>query len=464
VSGRRWTTEEEDELIEAIGTFGPYDLDRIGEVIGRTPAAVQQRLSKGSAKLKAKVRDAAKKFRILYEAGVPTPATNPADTELLKAERRITQLTDENRDLHAKVKALHKRDGLFDQLAGVIQQVVTPLPSVTVPPVPKGAPDRTPCDFVLILSDEHADEVVSRESTWGIEQFDWHIFRCRLERLRNLIADYARLHLPMHKPERLWVLKLGDAVNGDIHGAGPRNFFGNTIKAAIAVGDTEAQFVQSLIPFFPGGVHVVGVSGNHPRRSTHKDYDAPHDNFDYLVGVQMAARLANEVQAGRCSVVLPEAWSAYVQIRNSLWCLAHGDDTTSYTGLPWVGFDRRNNRVQSLLRRVARHADVFAYGHYHTPAAFPSGGGLSFHSGCWTAAESYAINKLAAGGEPQQHLIVVGDKPGVRSILLPIPLYTRDEAQEEAFRNGKWAPTLGAVTPMDLLAPKPMDGLHVVAG
>ena len=159
----------------------------------------------------------------------------------------------------------------------------------------------------------------------------------------------------------------------------------------------------------------------------------------------------------------PSLGSAYVEVRHMLWGLSHGDDTTGYTGLPWVGFDRRNNRVQTLLGRVDRRADAFCYGHYHTPAAFPSAGAVSFHSGCWTAADPYAINRLAAGGEPQQTLVVVGDKPRVRGILLPIPLYTRHEETEALYREGKYTPELGADTALDTVTPTHTEGLHVIA-
>jgi hypothetical protein len=176
----------------------------------------------------------------------------------------------------------------------------------------------------------------------------------------------------------------------------------------------------------------------------------------------MATRLQGEIEAGHCSVILPDAWSAYVEVRNMLWALNHGDTVTSYVGLPFVGFDRRNNKIQTLLSNVNRRADAFAAGHYHIPASFPSGGAVSFHSGCWTAAEPYAINQLAVGGEPQQHLIVVGDKPKTRGILLPIPLCTRHEEREAAFLAGEWEPELGIRTALDTVRPGFDEGLHIV--
>jgi len=472
VAGRRWSKGDDEALVEAIAQVGVYDLLRLADMLGRTQNAVQQRISKGPAAVKKAVQVAAEKHRKAQMGlGIAAVADrpDPTDSRVLKLERQLSEAQSELRDYERKLKALHKQESLFEQVAGVVREVVQPLPALKssgtrLPDVTAG--DRTCCDFVLILADEHADEVVSREATWGIEQYDYNIFRVRLQRLRDLVRDYATVHLPRHRAERLWVFKLGDSVNGDIHGHGPKNHFANTIKSAIAVGDAEAQFVQSLIPYFPLGVHVVGVSGNHARKNVNikKDYDdeGPHDSFDYLVGIQMATRLANEIAAGRCSVTLPKAWSAYVEVRNMIWALNHGDDVTSYTGLPFVGFDRRNNRVQSMLGRVRSRADAFVAGHFHMPAAFPSAGGTSYHSGCWVAADPYALNRLAAGGEPQQLLLVVGDKPRERGILLPIPLYLRHEETEVAYREGTYQPDLGQSTALDSVTPEVTTGLHIV--
>src|SRR6185312_16236588 len=101
-----------------------------------------------------------------------------------------------------------------------------------------------------------------------------------------------------------------------------------------------------------------------------------------------------------------------------------------YTGLPWVGFDRRNNRVQAALIQAQQHVDFFAYGHYHTPAEFPSAGALSFHNGAFPGTDPYALGRLAISREPQQNLYVIDDSPGMRGLILPIPFYVRDEVRE----------------------------------
>lgn len=363
-----------------------------------------------------------------------------ANEEIVSLERKIIELQDQLSDTNRKIKLMHREEILFKSLAEVIQQEQVPLsPVPLISAITKK--NATKVDGVVILTDEHADAVIRSAGTWGLEEYDFNIFRCRLTRWVNTILKFVTVHLPMHDFERLWVLKLGDSVHGDIHGKANKNYFKNTIKAALAVGDAEAQAFQTLAPFFPEGVHVIGVPGNHTRR-THKrkEYDSPHNSFDYLVMTQIATRLEKEMERGTVSVFAPEAYSAYVLIRNQVWALNHGDDVRGYAGHPWYGFSRRNNRVQALVARKGLRIKYFTYGHYHTSVEMQEADSESLHAGAWYLTDDFAINALAVGSEPVQPFYAVDDKYGK---MLSIPIYVRDEDKEEAFRAGEWNPPFG---------------------
>jgi len=391
------------------GLIAKQTITDIGREVGMSRDAVRRRLAKMSAMLDT------------------TRSADPTHNAILELERDRVVLKRELETVRRKLEAAHLDNALYEQLAEVIRDSVAPLPSPTWQHAAPAAGDGGAVDAVLLLSDEHGDEVLTADATNGLEVYDFRVFQMRLDRLRDKVILWTQKLLPAHRFNRLFVFKLGDAVNGDIHEQGPRNAFGNTLKAALAVGDAEAMMIDVLSNYFPGGVYVVGVSGNHPRRASRKDYDGPHDNFDYLVGTQIATRLANN---GNVTVVLPESYTAYVEIAGRVWALNHGDDVVGYSGIPWVGFDKRNNRIQSILATAKTRADYFVYGHYHTAASFASAGGQSFHSGPWTFVDTYAMNKHALGGhEPTQTLFVVHEKFGV---ILPIPIFTRDLAAERA--------------------------------
>lgn len=383
---------------------------------------------------------------------------DPTNAEILRLGQQLTVKTDVIGALTKQLKASQRAEVLFQELAGVIHETTSPLKLIKDIRIVRSG-DSGEFDLVILLSDEHADQVVSRSGSWGLEYYNFNIFRCRLQRLLEQIIKYATIHLPRHRFVRLWVLKLGDAVNGDIHGSGPKNHFGNTIKASLATGDAEAQFVAALVPYFEGGVHVVAVSGNHPRRSMRKDYGGPHDNFDYLVVSQMAARLSDYIAEGKVTVHAPEAWTAFVEIRGKLFCLNHGDDVKGFAGHPWYGFDRKNNRVQAMVARFNQRIDFFCYGHYHTDIGFPSAGARSLHSGAFPMTDPFAINALAAGNEPVQTLYVMDDKIGR---VMDIPVYTRNEKNEQLYMAGKYNPSIGQNLLINTITPLPNQAGFII--
>lgn len=383
-----------------------------------------------------------------------------ADPQVIRLERKLLVAEDRVRALEAKLKQSLRSEDLFLRLAEVVREAAVPLPAVEFdPPLPKEHAAGGKVDAVLLLSDEHADEVVDQTQAWGLERYDFNVFRARLARLAAVITGYVRDYLPAHEIERLWVFSLGDKVNGSIHGLELRNHFQNTMRAAIAVGDAEAEFIQALLPLFPGGVHWVGVSGNHPRQTSRKDYNGPRDNFDYLVSVQVHSRLRKEIELGRCSVVAPDSWTAFVDVRGHLFALNHGDDVKGFAGIPWYGFDRKNQKVQAMLSQVNRRVAYFCYGHYHSALEFPTAGARSLHNGAFTFTSTYALNALAAGNPPQQNFYLVGEE---RGIILEVPIYLRDQDAEDAMRAGTWEPPFGRHSTLDALTPPLAEGFDVI--
>ena len=387
-------------------------------------------------------------------APAPVPALPPLASDhpqLRVLERRVATLTDELAAERRKRKEADRERTLYDDLADVIRTETQPLELARCAmPEPKAG--QYPVDGVALLADEHADEVIHGVGTWGLERYDFNVFRVRLARWAEVIRAHLTVHLPKHHFERLWVFKLGDALNGPIHDHEYRNHFGNSIRAALAVGDAEAQAIAWLAEVLP--VHVVSVPGNHPRTTQRKDYDDPHANFDFLVASQMATRLQGFVDAGRVTVLAPRSWSAYVEVRGRVWALNHGDDVKGTWGIPWYGYNRKHNRVQALLARHDARVSYFVHGHYHTDVGAQEGDARSIHAGAFTVTDPYAAEKIAGGSEPTQQMFVVNEK---RGRLLEIPIQVRDPEDEDAFRAGTYEPPFGRSSVLDVVGEA--DGL-----
>jgi hypothetical protein len=395
-----------------------------------------------------------------YLPETPEAVDTPADiSETVELERKIIQFKDDIRLLRAKLKAAQRESNLFESLAEVIREENRPLPKANIPKRERSK-GTTPVDGVLLLSDEHGDHVISLAGTWGLERYDFNIYRIRIQRLAQVIVDYLTRHLPKHFFERLWIIKLGDSVHGDIHGMAHRNFFPNSLKAALAIGDTEAQMFQWIAAETGTPVIVVSVSGNHSRRSAKPDYEDPHDNFDYLVSTQIATRLQHEIEAGPVSVYCPRAWTAFCDVRGHLWAANHGQDVRGYAGFPWYGFDRKTNRVQALIARKNARVKYFAYGHFHADAKSTSADAKIYHSGAFYMTDPHTAEKLALGNTPQQSFFVVDDEYGT---ILEAPIYIRDETLEARYEAGEFTPAFGQQLIIDELEPRQTEGLQVIS-
>ena len=392
------------------------------------------------------------------EAPEPLPELDPTDEKIMSLERQLLASRERVSHAEAKLKKAYQKETTGEFIQQVIREHVRPLSPARVKLPPRTRDSQTPADLVIMLGDEHADEVVHRSAAWGLEDYDFGIFRCRLQRLFTEAVEYATIHMPTIHFERAWIFKLGDAINGDIHGAGPRNHFGSTIPAFMATGDTEAQAIEFFHRETGLQTTVVGVSGNHPRTTVRKDYPDPRNNFDYAVMSQIATRLSG---VEGVQVLAPRAWTAFVDVRGHPFALNHGDDLRGTWGIPWYGVDKRANRVQSLVARKSHRVRYFIYGHFHQDAKIPAAGGKSYFNGAFTLTSSYPIEKLSAATDPNQSLFVVTDR---RGIAYQSDIELRDEEKEAAFRSGEWEPDFGYRTVLDEIEPDegPVGELAVI--
>ncbi len=361
---------------------------------------------------------------------------DPVDPALRKAERRVVVLSDEVGQLRRKLKHSDRKDGIVLELAEQLESFVQPMLRPGFPRLKPISNEQEPVDAVVSLSDQHGDSVIRTSGSWGLERYDFNVYRCRIWEWAKMIGRYCSVHLPNYKFETLWVWHLGDAVQGDIHNMKHRNHFGNSMVAALAIGDLQAEVFAYLSQFFER-IAVVCVPGNHGRTTQKIEWEDPFDNWDYLVAKTMKLRLAGNEKV---EIFTPRAWSAFVEVRGYLWNLNHGHGVRGVMGIPWYGFERREGRVQRLATFNNRPIDYFAYGHFHTPMTRPSGRGKAVHAGAWYFTDEYALNQLAVGNTPEQTLLVFSERFGRQ---IEIPLMVRDEGREQKMFNGEYEPPFG---------------------
>jgi hypothetical protein len=434
-----------DEYMAASHGYRFRALERLYPVVGSASMSAFNNYIDNN-NLAAKVQATAVHMTKKEEAE-PLEADHP---ELRKAERTILNLRDDRADLRKKLKEADKKANITSRMEEIIRDELQPMDAS--PFEPREFEGEYKVDGVQLLSDEHADHRVLPDLTLGLEDFDFNIFRIRLERLADTLVGYCSSHLPKYLFERLWIFKLGDASQGDIHNMKHRNHFSNSVKAAIAIADVEADFIAKLSPFFPGGVHVVSVGGNHTRTTQGKQDEDPHDNLDYVITCGIAQRLRNLIDLERVTVHAPHAWTALVDVRGWTMCLNHGDNVRGFAGFPWYGFDRREGRVKALLNRVLdRPIDYFMYGHFHTSITRTTADSKAIHNGAFYQTGGYEVNQLALGNSPEQQFMVFQDREDDRGHILQVPMYLRNREKEAAYRLGEYEPNLGRVLTLDVI-------------
>lgn len=383
--------------------------------------------------------------------GAITPAPGGGLDENAQLRRRALLADERVRDLMRKLQHSDRNAGIIAELVTVLERTVSPI-EIDCPHalhiVAEENRQQEEVDAVVTLSDQHGDRVIHSEHTWGLERYDFNVFCARLYEWAKVIKAYTTKHLPNYKFHTLWVLHAGDAVNGDIHNMKHQNAFGNTLEAAIKVGDAQAQALAFLAPHFQRIV-VVCVSGNHGRTTPKMNLEDPWDNMDYLVAKTMELRLKGTPLADKVEIVIPRAWTAYISIRGKLWSINHGNGVKGTWGIPWYGFERREGRLQKLVGTMDQQVDYFVYGHFHTPMTRPTGRGKAIHAGAFFATDAYSLNDLNLSNEPEQPMIVTSERFG-RQIEIPIML--RDRAREDEMHKGLWTPPFGRVDVIEATA------------
>lgn len=379
----------------------------------------------------------------------PLPGDHP---QIVEFRTQLAAKKDHINALNRELKQARIKRSVSSELVALMEDEMVPFEYTPRKTEPEPVGQRV-ADMVLVLSDEHADHVISGDITDGLEHYDFNVFRARLQRLTDVVCDFATKYMQGYHVERLWIMSLGDKLQGSIHNFKLRNHFKNNVRATAACIDAEAHMIREFLDIFPS-VHFVGVSGNHPRTTPKMENSDPHDNFDYLVGTGIAQRLMPYIKEKRLSVTLPRSWKAYVDVRGWRFALSHGDGVRGFAGFPWYGFDRQEGRVRALhnITSGGEDIDVFLYGHFHTSITRTGPASKSIHNGAFFMTDPYAYKQLAVGSNPEQRLLVMEDKKRYRGPIMDIPIYLRDPEREAALLRGEWEPMIGRRTVLDLVA------------
>jgi hypothetical protein len=339
----------------------------------------------------------------------PIENYDATDKRIRELEAEVIHLTEERNRERAKNKASAKNEGLFHAIVGEMDTRIRPYHALPKQ-IKKGSKSCIVEHCVMHLSDGHHDQVVRPEEVGGLEDHTFLTSCCRAERYVDTVIDWKNTLAPQFYFPVLWILAYGDFSSGEIHRACERSYYRNQFKNCLAIGQLHALMYRDLASQFDQ-INVLYLPGNHGRRTPKKDYLGAQDNWDYLVAE--VARL-NCRALDNVSFLIPNAWSANLNINGVGFNVSHGDDAQSNGGVPWYGMVRRQKGLIALGAAAnTLRCRYFCCGHHHVASSLSDVDGELVVNGSWIGTDSFVYNKLSAYQEPSQWLHGVNPKHGI---------------------------------------------------
>lgn len=365
----------------------------------------------------------------LKKAGETKPKPEPTDSEISELNRvqgKNLILADDNRKLKQQLRVAQKGDATLRVLGEQMKELVA---SPLAPPYPMWkrqprGPVKESC--VLHLSDGHHDSVIHPHMVQDYERHDFNISMARAENLVDTVLDFTQNKMSGFSFDTLWVLAYGDHTSGEIHQNVINTHFGNMMRNSLAIGQLHGQMIQDLSAWFPQ-IKVLYLSGNHGRRKDirKKDYHHAWDSWDYLIG-ETAKAYCKDI--AHVEFLIPEAFSAVVEIEDYNFCCFHGDDIKGWAGIPWYGICRKTQRLTALASAHNRRINYYCLGHFHSLGVQQALKGETIVNGAWIGCDPFIFNALDGYNEPMQllHGTRSGHNRGM-SWRLPIKLRRPEE-------------------------------------
>lgn len=344
--------------------------------------------------------------------GLPTKKASGGKVEAQPAAEEVSveeTLRQRVQELEAAAKRDRKNKVYDERITQAVERAIEDRePRYSPSPIPTSKHSKTSHEFVLLWSDLHAGEVVSREETGGLNAYDWATMLRRHDKLRESLFSYQD-NRP-YPVETLHIFALGDMLSGNIHDELMATNEIPLAEATVQLGLDGAEWIESLTERFPR-IKVSGVVGNHPRSHKKPWAKQGFDNADWSSLHIMATALRRN---RRIEFDIPKASQHRVTVAQNWHCLLlHGDGIrSSMPGVPWGGVMRRVNSLSNQYGTAGQPIHVYCLGHFHSANWVESNAGRIAMNGSVKGVDEYSIKQFGGGSRPQQMLLTFHPRNG----------------------------------------------------
>ena len=268
---------------------------------------------------------------------------------------------------------------------------------------------QAPHEFVLMLSDLHAAEVVNPEEISGANAYDWSIMMSRLDDLRRGLLSYQE-HRP-YPVEVLHIAALGDLLSGQIHEELAETNEMPMAEATVQLGLDLGEWVASLIPHFKS-IRIASVVGNHPRPTKKMRAKQRYDNGDWTCMQVLKTYLG---RYDSVSVEVPKPQKYPIEVCGKRLLLMHGDGIrSSMVDLPVGGVVRFVQKLQNQYAQMGIPIDHALLGHWHEFSVFRAGKVIV--NGSLKGVDEYSLERFGGGSSPMQTLLTFHPDHGLTDL------------------------------------------------
>jgi len=307
-------------------------------------------------------------------------------TEIREAKQAVRmekqQLFDERTALNKKLREAARIQNDLSHLESLIKErAAIELPVHEQPIISSGN------DLVACLSDFHYG--ADTDSSFG--RYNSTIAAERLSEYIERIIEVQKTH----NAENLYVLFLGDLINGEIHFTVQLESREMLVQQVQEAAELLSSFVYQLSSHF-NNVYVNGVAGNHSRTSF-KDQVLRGNRLDNLIPWYMKAKLQHIDNIFFMDSQNYDPTIGSLTIRGQEYWMVHGD---------WDSFNEAG--VSKLIVMIGHRPAAIFYGHMHHNSYDEVAGGVQIiRSGCFSGSgDDHCVSKRIAG-LPSQAVAVV---------------------------------------------------------
>ena len=335
---------------------------------------------------------------------------NVDQADRLRADAELARLRSELATTKTRYSAALRQIDLererADSLAGLAGLQAKAMPRKSRPARANAA------TAIVVLSDWHCEETVTREQTAGLNSFDLEVADLRIAELAKRIGVLVEHERQLVKVDTIVIAALGDFISGHIH----EELVETCSLAPMAATRWAAARLRGIIDMaaeMAREVIVVTQPGNHgrsnhgkPRKATEHDHSFEQNAYLMMAGQEARPNVRWEIAAG---------YLGYLDLDGFVVRYHHGHEIRYQGGIGGIAVPV-NKAISAWNRSRPAHLDIF--GHWHQWGWLR---GKYVSNGSLIGMSAFALRIKAEFEAPCQSLVIVDH--GRREVTRAVPIW-----------------------------------------